>query len=163
MVSSTTVAAAQPGVRLSVLPGLQVNVVEGKLSTEEFLTLDTWCVEATGQSWRLDRGKALEAIEKGHDIAELQAFLQARDDQPLPETVESFITTTRKRGKALTIKGTALLIDCEDAETAAMIATRKEAASLCLRAGDRQLVVRFENEEKFRALIRSLGVGITRR
>jgi hypothetical protein len=158
-----TVAAAQPGVRLSVLPGLHVNVVEGKLSTEEFMMLDTWCVEVTGQSWRLDRGKALEAIEKGHDIAELQAFLQARDDQPLPETVESFITTTRKKGKALTIKGTALLIDCDDAETAVMIASRKEAAGLCLRAGDRQLVVRLENEEKFRALIRSLGVGITRR
>jgi hypothetical protein len=157
-----TVAAAQPGVRLSVLPGLQVNVVEGKLSTEEFMMLDTWSVEATKQSWRLDRGKALEAIEKGHDISELQAFLQARDDQPLPETVESFITTTRKKGKALTIKGTALLIDCDDAETAAMIASRKEAAGLCLRAGDRQLVVRLEKEEKFRALIRSLGVGITR-
>ncbi|MFJ1260764.1 hypothetical protein [Cupriavidus sp. CuC1] len=151
----------QLSVRLSVSPGLQVNVVGGHLSAEESLTLDTWSIEEAGKSWRLDRQKALDAIEKGHDIAELRAFLQARDDQPLPEKVESFIKTSQKQGKALRIIGTTLLIDCEDAETAAMIATRKETAGLCLRAGDRQLVVRLENEEKFRALIRILGLGIT--
>ncbi|WP_051648271.1 hypothetical protein [Cupriavidus sp. SK-3] len=151
----------QLSVRLSVSSSLQVNVVGGHLSAEESLTLDTWSIEEAGKSWRLDRQKALDAIEKGHDIAELRAFLQARDDQPLPEKVESFIKTSQKQGKALRIIGTTLLIDCEDAETAAMIATRKEAAGLCLRAGDRQLVVRLENEEKFRALIRVLGLGIT--
>ncbi len=151
----------QLSVRLSVSPGLQVNVVGGHLSAEESLTLETWSVEEAGKSWRLDRQKALDAIEKGHDIAELRAFLQARDDQPLPEKVESFIKTSQKQGKALRIIGTTLLIDCEDAETAVMIATRKETAGLCLRAGDRQLVVRLENEEKFRALIRILGLGIT--
>ncbi|MDF3886328.1 hypothetical protein [Cupriavidus basilensis] len=151
----------QLSVRLSVSSSLQVNVVGGHLSAEESLTLDTWSIEEAGKSWRLDRQKALDAIEKGHDIAELRAFLQARDDQPLPEKVESFIKTSQKQGKALRIIGTTLLIDCEDAETAAMIATRKEAAGLCLHAGDRQLVVRLENEEKFRALIRVLGLGIT--
>ena len=142
------------------MPSLQVNVVGGNLSTEESLTLDTWAVEATDKSWRLDRQKAVGAIEKGRDIAELRAFLQTREDQPLPETVESFIKTTEKQGKALKISGTALLIDCENAEIAAMIATHKETAGLCLRAGDRQLVVRLENEEKFRTLIRILGFGM---
>jgi hypothetical protein len=75
--------------------------------------------------------------------------------------VESFIKTTGKQGKALKISGTALLIDCENAEIASMIATRKETAGLCLRAGDRQLVVRLEHEEKFRTLIRILGFGMT--
>jgi hypothetical protein len=32
---------------------------------------------------------------------------------------------------------------------------------LCIRAGDRQLVVRLENEEKFRNLVRILGFGMT--
>jgi len=159
-VEDYTPAPIQPSVKLSVLPSLQVNVVGGSLSTEESLTLDTWAVEATDRSWRLDRQKAVGAIEKGRDIAELRAFLQTREDQPLPETVESFIKTTEKQGKALKISGTALLIDCENAEIASMIATRKETAGLCLRAGDRQLVVRFENEEKFRNLIRILGLGM---
>jgi hypothetical protein len=160
-VEDYTPAPIQPSVRLSVLPSLQVNVVGGNLSTEESLTLDTWAVESTDKSWRLDRQKAVGAIEKGRDIAELRAFLQAREDQPLPETVESFIKTTERQGKALKISGTALLIDCESAEIAASIATHKETASLCLRAGDRQLVVRLENEEKFRNLIRILGFGMT--
>jgi hypothetical protein len=160
-VEDYTPAPIQPSVKLSVLPSLQVNVVGGSLSTEESLTLDTWAVEATDKSWRLDRQKAVGAIEKGRDIAELRVFLQTREDQPLPETVESFIKTTGKQGKALKISGTALLIDCENAEIAATIATHKETASLCLRAGDRQLVVRLENEEKFWSLIRILGFGMT--
>jgi hypothetical protein len=159
-VGDYTPAPIQPSVKLSVLPGLQVNVVGGNLSTEESLTLDTWAVESTDKSWRLDRQKAVGAIEKGRDIAELRVFLQTREDQPLPETVESFIKTTGKQGKALKISGTALLIDCENAEIAAMIATHRETAGLCLRAGDRQLVVRLENEEKFRNLIRILGFGM---
>jgi hypothetical protein len=161
LVDDYTPAPIQPSVKLSVLPSLQVNVVGGSLSPEESLTLDTWAVEATDKSWRLDRQKAVGAIEKGHDIAELRAFLQAREDQPLSETVESFIQTTGKQGKALKVSGTALLIDCENAEIASMIATRKETAGLCLRAGDRQLVVRLENEEKFRNLLRILGFGMT--
>jgi hypothetical protein len=161
LVKDYTPAPIQPSVKLAVLPSLQVNVVGGSLSTEESLTLDTWAVETTEKSWRLDRQKAVGAIEKGRDIAELRAFLQTREDQPLPETVESFIKTTEKQGKALKISGTALLIDCENAEIAAMIATHKETANLCLRVGDRQLVVRLENEEKFRTLIRILGFGMT--
>jgi hypothetical protein len=160
LVEDYTPAPIQPSVKLAVLPSLHVNVVGGSLSTEESLTLDTWAVEATDKNWRLDRQKAVGAIEKGRDIAELRAFLQTREDQPLPETVESFIKTTEKQGKALKISGTALLIDCENAEIASMIATRKETAGLCLRAGDRQLVVRLENEEKFRNLIRILGLGM---
>ena len=160
-VEEYTPAPILPSVKLSVLPSLQVNVVVGNLSTEESLTLDTWAIESTDKSWRLDRQKAVGAIEKGLDITELRAFLQTREDQPLPETVESFIKTTEKQGKALKISGTALLIDCENAEIAAMIAAHKETTGLCLRAGDRQLVVRLENEEKFRTLIRILGFGMT--
>jgi hypothetical protein len=155
-----THAPIQPSAKLSVLPSLQVNVVGGNLSAEERLTLDTWAVEATDKSWRLDRQKAVGAIERGHDMAELRAFLQTREDQPLPETAESFFRITQQQGKALKIAGTALLIDCENTEIATMIATRKEMAGLCLRAGDRQLVVRRENEEKFRTQVRALGFGM---
>jgi hypothetical protein len=155
-----TVAPIQLHVAFSVLPSLHVHVAKGRMSVEEMLLLDTWAEKETEESWRLDRQKALQAIEKGHDIAELRTFLQAREEQPLPETVECFFKTTQKQGRALKIVGTALLIQCEDAEIAEMIGTRKETASLCLRAGERHLVVRPEHEEKFRALVRALGFGI---
>ena len=155
-----TVAMPQPHVAFSVLPSLHVQVARGRMSVEETLLLETWAEKETEESWRLDRQKALRAIEKGHDIAELRTFLQAREEQTLPEPVESFLKTAEKQGRALKIVGTALLIRCEDAELAEMIATRKGTAGLCLRAGEQHLVVRPEQEEKFRALVRALGFGI---
>ncbi len=155
-----TVAPLQPQVAFSVLPSLHVHVGTGRMSVEERLLLDTWAEEETEESWRLDRRKALQAMEKGHDIAELRTFLQAREVQTLPEPVEAFLRTIQQQGRALKIVGTALLIQCEDAKIAETIATRKETAGLCLRAGDRHLVVRPEHEEKFRALVRALGLGM---
>jgi len=57
--------------------------------------------------------------------------------------------------------GTAVLIECQDQATAELVAGHKLNKGLCLRAGDKRLVVRLEHEEKFRAFVRSLGLGIS--
>ncbi len=159
--SDVYVSATAPSrVRLSVLPSLLVNVVDGELSMEEVLTLEAWATQETPRSWRLDRGTAMAAIERGHSVDDLDAFLQCRDDQPLPETVESFITTCRENANALKVIGTTLLIECKDERTAESVAAHELTARLCQRAGERQLVVRLEHEEKFRAAVRLLGLGM---
>ena len=155
--TSTTI---QNKVRLAVLPSLQVNVVDGEASAEETSMLEAWGAQEALHSWRLDRHKAIAAMERGLSLDDLHAFLQARDEQPLPETVESFIATCRKNGKALKITGTTLLIECADEQTAALVAGHPLNAGLCLRAGERHLVVRLAQEEKFRALVRTLGLGM---
>ena len=155
-----TTAPVQAHASLSVLPSLHIHTAGGRLSPDEELILDLWAEKETEESWRLDRQKALQATEKGHDIAELRAFLQAREEQPLPETVESFVKTVQRQGRALKRVGPALLIHCEDAEVAALIAIHKETTGLCLRAGDHHLVVRLEHEEKFRKLVHLLGFGM---
>lgn len=147
-------------VRLSVLPGLQINVAAGHLGPEEALFLDTWAVQSTPECWRLERAKLISAIEKGLDVAEFVAFLEARDDQPLPEAVEALFKTCAWQGKALRRIGNALLLECQDADTAALIAGHKETAGLCLRAGERHLVVRQEHEDRFLALVRVVGFGV---
>jgi hypothetical protein len=93
-----------------VLPSLQVNVSEEALAPDEALLLGTYAEQESDTVWRLNRAKALAAVESGHQIAALRAFLQARDAQLLPETVESFLITTERRAQALVNKGTALLI-----------------------------------------------------
>lgn len=153
-------AAPQSTVRLAVLPSLQVNVVDGEAGAEEALTLEAWSVQETPRSWRLDRHKAIEAMEQGRNIDDLRVFLQARDEQPLPETVESFIATCRTNGKAMKVAGSALLIECADEEIATLVAGHKLNTGLCMRAGARHLVVRVEHEKKFRALAHTLGFGI---
>jgi hypothetical protein len=47
---------------LTVLPGLQINVARGVLSTEETLLLETWAEKESETLWRLNRDKALCAM-----------------------------------------------------------------------------------------------------
>lgn len=152
--------AIPSNVALSVLPSLQVNVLRGALGTEETLLLENWAEPVQAGSWRLDRERALSAIEKGHDIAELRSFLESRDDNLLPESVESFIRQCERNGKALKRAGNAVLVECRDNETTDAIAGHRETGSLCMRAGPRTLVVRAAHLDKFREKVRLLGFGM---
>jgi len=153
-------APMQTNLQLSVMPSLSISCVAGTPTVEERMLLETWASSVEDNSWRLDKPKSIAAIEKGHDIAALRTFLAARDNQDLPDAVEAFIRSCQKQGKALTAVGSALLLQCVDEETAALVATHKETAGLCLRAGDRFLVVRLDHEQKFRNLVRVLDLGI---
>jgi hypothetical protein len=147
---------------LTVLPSLQISVAGVSLSPGEALLLETWAERESGEIWRLDRDKALSAVEGGHQIAELREFLQARDEQPLPETVEGFIVTTERQARALKNTGAALLIECADAELAELIANHERTKKLCLRAGERHLVIKADAEEQFRKAVHLLGYGMPR-
>ena len=147
-------------VALSVLPSLQVKVVRGSLSATETLLLENWAITDESGNWRLDHQRALSAVEQGYDIAELQSFLEHRDDQPLPELVGSFIRQCARNGKALKILGNAVLIECRDSDAVETIATHKETSSLCCRAGPQWLVVRAEQLGKFRERVHVLGYGL---
>lgn len=146
---------------LSILPSLQIKVTQGDPSPEEALLFDNWAEPITPGIWRLNREKALTAIEKGFDIGELRSFLERDDDMPLPETVYGFIRQCELNGKALKLSGNAVLVECRDAETAAAIATHKETSALCLATGKKTLVVRSEHLEKFRQRVRVLGYGMS--
>lgn len=147
-------------VTLSVMPSLLVNVVTGELGPENGLRMENWATQIEPGSWRLDREKALSAIEKGHDLAAFKQFLEAHDDMPLPEPVDALFRHCARYGKALKLTGQAVLIECRDQETADAIGSHKETASLCLRAGTKSLVVRNDHLEKFRERIRLLGFGM---
>ena len=58
------------------------------------------------------------------------------------------------------VLATSLLIECVDQETADLIAAHKDTARLCMRAGARHLVVRLDQEDKFRKAAHLLGYGI---
>ncbi len=145
------VSASLPSqVRLSVLPTLLVKVVNGEPSMEEALTLDAWGTRETEHSWRLDRQKAIVSIERGRDIDDLLMFLRARDEQPLPDTTESFVANCRKNAKALKVMDTMLLVECQDQTTAEFIATHKLNVGLCQHVGERKLIVPLKKKEKFK-------------
>lgn len=153
-------AETKPSAALSVLPSLRINVVGGTLNPEESLLLERWAEPVQPGCWLLDRSRTLTAVEKGFDIDELRRFLEARDDMPLPDPVESFIRQSAKNGRALKLAGSAVLVECRDAEVAEAIASHKETAALCKSAGGKTLVVRSEQLEKFRERVRLLGFGM---
>ena len=155
-------AAPQARASLAVFPNLRLEVTEAPLSPEERLLLETYATAESETAWRLDRDKTLSAIESGHPASDLRDFLTSRDDQPLPEMVEGFLRTTERRARALTPRGAALLIECADADLAAMLATHERTAKLCLRTGERHLTVRAGSEDTFRKVIRALGYGMPR-
>lgn len=153
--------AAEPSnVAISVMPSLQVKRVRGILSAQDSLLLELWAEPIQADIWHLDRQKAVAAIDKGHDIAQLRQFLENSDDLPLPELVESFLLRCARDGQALKTGASAVLIECRDSETADNVATHKETSSLCLRAGPKTLVVRNEHVGKFRERVHVLGLGL---
>ena len=145
--------------KLSILPSLHIKLAGGQPGMEESLLLDTWTTRETETTWRLDRTRAVAAVEQGHDITALHNFLIASEDQPLPESVEAFIKTVAQQGGALKTVASALLLECASAEIAQQIAAHKETAKLCLPAGPRHLAVRTDQAEKFRAALHVLGFG----
>ena len=145
---------------LTVFPGLWLQA-GAPLSPDERLLLDTYADTEAQGVWRLNRDKTLSAIESGHDADALRRFLAARDDQPLPETVEGFLRDAERGARALTLRGAALLIECADAETAARLAADAGARGTCLRAGERLLAVPATSEKAFRKAARALGYGVS--
>ena len=145
--------------RLSILPSLHIKVAAGQPDREESLLLETWATRETDSAWRLDRTRAVAAVEQGHDIKLLHDFLIAGEDQPLPDSVEAFIKTVAVQGCALKTVANAVLVECASAEIARQIAEHKETAQLCLPAGPRHLAVRTDQAEKFRAAVHVLGLG----
>ncbi len=140
MTESYTPSTPEAGAALTVFPDLRVQLTSGSLTPAEALLIETYATEESDGLWRLDHSRTVRAVESGHRIAELHAFLTSRDDQDLPETVEGFLRTTEQRARALKQQGNAVLIECADAEIAALLATDKRTAKLCLRAGERNLV-----------------------
>jgi len=152
----------KPGVSLTVLPKRQIRIDQGALSPDETLLLESFADQETGQLWSLNEAKALRAVEKGTRVAELRAFLNACDPQPLPEAVQAFLLSAEQRGAACLCKGTCLMIECLSPQIAETIAHDARAGTLCQRAGDRGLVVPMDKEKSFRDALNGLGYGMPR-
>jgi hypothetical protein len=157
---SYTPAGIEAKASLNVLPSLQINATG--LSLDEALVLETWAEKESDTTWRLDRDKAFNVVENGGNLAELREFLVARDEQELPDTVVAFFVTTERNARALKQKGSALLIECANAELAELLATHERTKKLCLRAGDKHVVVKENDEEAFRKAAHLLGYGMPR-
>ena len=144
---------------LSVYPDMRV-CARHPLSAEERFTIELWANPLADGAWRIDREKTLLALESGHRVEQLRGFLAERDDQPLPEQVEGYLRNVERDAGALTLMGSALLLECASAEIAQRIAEDRRAGKLCSMAGDQSLLVNEAKWSAFQRAVREMGLGI---
>ena len=144
----------------SILPNLKVKVVGAVLDGGEELFLENFAEKEDTNAWRLSREKTINALENGQRIEALREFLQKREEQFLPETVEGFLRDTEKRAVALADQGTARIVECETAKIADEIAANPHTKKLCQRIGKKSLAIFEQDEKKFRETVRKIGYGM---
>jgi hypothetical protein len=143
--------------RLRVLPNLDVVVSRPPPDPSERLLLERFAEQTSDVVWKLTRDKALSAIEEGMPMRDLVEFLQARNGEPLPQTVEVFLDDLRRRAGQLRDAGLVRRIECADAETARLLASDSQLRGKCELAGDRGLVFAVKDETTLRRALRRLG------
>ena len=142
---------------LTVSPALEVRLLESTTFATDKLFLDRCCEPTFKYVWRITLPKVLEAVEGGMDVARIVSFFQERSDDTLPQSVQDFFNDFRQRVNKVQDRGTARLIECDDAATANLIVNDKGLKNVCFLAGDRHIAVPAAHETLFRKRVRSLG------
>ena len=148
---------------LRVLPNLDIVVAGEGIATSDAIVLDLYTKKVSDVVWQLDRQKLFTAIEAGYPLAEFQEVLETRSIEPLPETVQQFLTDITERSNSLQDAGTVKLIECTNAHLALLIANDSRTKKFCQLAGDRTLAVPLFQETKFRNALRQIGYVLPQR
>jgi hypothetical protein len=124
--------------------------------------MDRFAERRSEAVWQLHRSKVLSAVEEGLTVGELKDFLGAKNQEPLPQTVEAFLNDLQQKVGQLEDLGAARLIRCADAHLARLLAGDRRLRKLCTLAGDHHLVFRATDETAVRRGLRELGYVLPR-
>ena len=144
---------------LRVLPNLEV-VETASLGKSDRLLLEKYADAVSERVWRLQRDNIVAALAAGHTLMELREFLTASSGEPLPGPVAQFFDDIERRASLLRDAGTARLIECADAATAALLANESTLKRLCLLAGERTLAIPSATEAAFVRGLQKLGYAL---
>ncbi len=145
---------------LSVFPDLRIVVQGGPMDQEERALLRSCADEEEPDTvWRLSTERMLRAVETGLDTGAVREFLSARDEQPLPELVEGFLSRIDARARAIRPAGTGVLFECDRTETVESLLSDGKIARFSSRVGKKGIVVKASSEQSFRKAARQMGFG----
>ncbi|MCF8106726.1 MAG: hypothetical protein K9K64_14685 [Desulfohalobiaceae bacterium] len=151
---------ARPAGFLEVSPELEIRVREPRKNPQVKTLLERFSLQAEDGLFRLDAGRALQAVEQGMAPAEMRNFLQDNSDQDLPGQVTAFFDQIKQRASLFRISGQATLVECSDPNVLQSVLEDPEMRKLCLQAGKSGLVVRKADEEAFRSSLHRLGYAL---
>ncbi|WP_332396288.1 hypothetical protein [Vibrio metschnikovii] len=153
---------ATPDTKTSVLllTKLRIQFLSSPTSSERVFLIN-YADELVNDVWQLSKNRMLAYIENGGDLQELQAFIQARDEQPyLPTEIENLFKTLDENKQAVKAVGPVLLLRCNSETTANNIASAPQLSKWCQRVGKDQLIIPENKESQFRALIHELSYAM---
>jgi hypothetical protein len=142
---------------LKMQPNLELVAIARTLSPGDITMLDTYAARVSDVVWRLDQEKLLDAIENGRQLVSFTDWLRANSSPAWPDVVSQFLSDMETRTSVLQSTGTARMIKCTDVALATKIANDPETGRFCVLAGQRNLVVPIELENRFRTALRKFG------
>ncbi|CAN5758003.1 hypothetical protein BH23PLA1_BH23PLA1_20140 [soil metagenome] len=142
---------------LKVLPNRDVVAIDRTIPPADVLLLEQFAERKSEAVWHLGAGKILEAAEKGATVRELEAFLKARNQGPIPPTVQVFLDDLTDKVGQLEDLGTARLLACRDANVARLLVHDRQLRNLCQLAGENQIVFRAADESTVRRVLKKMG------
>ena len=108
--------------------------------------------------WRLDRDKIFTAVEDGLAIDAIVEFLEQRSPEPIPQTVGTLLGDLKDGAARLREQGNSPHDRMRPTpRPPGYFLVDPRLKTLCLPAGDRNLVFRVADESKVRTQLRKLG------
>ncbi|MFI6936907.1 helicase-associated domain-containing protein [Streptomyces sp. NPDC050287] len=111
------------------------------LPSADTLLLDAFSDRKTDRVWTLTPASLLHALDRGHTLDELRAYLNQAASHPVPQTVTTLLDDTGRRTGRLRDTGQAHLIESADEALAALIISDRRLRVLCTRIGELHLAV----------------------
>lgn len=143
---------------VKVLPNLELVLVNDAFcSPADAARLELFAAPKNERIWRVDPNRILAYMETGGSMDHIHRELESVADGDIPETLRTLLDEMAKKTTALKGGQPCMLIEVDEAATAALIAHDPGAGKYCLAAGDRHLAVMTKNERAFRTAVKKLG------
>ena len=116
------------------------------------------CDQTSDNLWALSRIKIVNLLEQGIPLEDIENEVMALSaDQNVPSIFHAFFDDLKKKNGLLSKRGSYVLIECQDAHLALLLANDRELKKFTFLVLERQLIVLNEKEELFRKHVKKLG------
>jgi len=143
-----------------VLPNHDIVSSELNPDPADVMFLNRFADHTSDRVWRLDRDKILTAVEAGLTINAVSEFLESHSSEPIAPTVQRLLADLQENVGRVRDVGTVRMIECTDAETARLLLLDSKLKTLCMPAGERNLIFQTSDEAAVRSRLRKLGYVI---
>jgi hypothetical protein len=155
----TPAARTRPDHTLQVLANHHI-VATADLAPADRLVLDAFTTRTCDRVWTLSTTSLLAAVHAGRAPAELGALLDEHAVHAVPATVHTLLADLETRAGQIRDLGTHRVLECADPSVATLLAQDRSPRGLCIRLGERHLMLDPAGEPKARAALRKLGYPV---